>query len=1027
MKLRGSIGKLLLGVLGCLLATLAVAGIRKARVGEATVHAMHKGPAKGTLPHYLKEELEERREAHEREIKLLSRNRQRSTPSLASHEGPRSLAEEKLASRAFPGEGLPLEGAAIGRREMSRLAGFIDEHSNSGRPWESLGPDNAVFPVATSRTNKEYVTSGRISALAIDPRCAISKADKQRDDEDRHCRLFVAAAGGGVWRTDRPFSATPRWEFTSDEFLTNAIGTLAIDPRDPDVILAGTGEPNASADSSAGLGIYRSTDGGQHWRRLSSTLTFPGPTGPVSLADGFNDLSIASIVFDPNRTSTFFVATTLGVRGISATEGGVLSANQAPAGLYKTTDGGSTFTQIWDGGGVSCAPFGDPCLTSWGVDKVELDPTDPSIVYASAVDVGIWRSSPAENGGAFTQVFFSQNQANIGSDRTDFALATLPTGKLRIYAATGATGAFAGFPAPLTSFSQVWRIDDARRPAATLIAEETAVVPAGKPAVPGGWKLLTSPNVGDPRFATFEFCTGQCWYDMGIYTPPGRPDTVLLIGSYNYDEAYGLSNARGVLRSTTAGEPDPRNNNVTFTDLTFDARTPNGNSPDFLTQTTSIHPDQHALVFAPGNPDVWFEGSDGGLVRSSGQYVSISDSCPTRPFIGRSPAVLLTCQRLLSAVPTAIFSLNSGLQTLQFQHLSINPRNPLGELQGGTQDNGTFQFEGSVDTWLESIGGDGGLSGFDASNPTNRFHTFFGSNADINLAGGDPFEWFLISDPLSLSRENVRFYMPIIADPRPDKGGTIFAGLQFVWRTTDNGGDPAFLAANCNEFGPFTNSGRCGDFKRLGNRALTGGTVSFLARTPSDTGTLWASTASGRVYIFKNADAPNPAAAGEFEVSDALGANNTTPVRFISGIAIDPANPNHGWVSYGGYNAVTPVGQRAIPGHVFEVAWDGVAPRAKFTLLDGTGPGALGDLPLNALVRDDLTGDLFVANDFGVLRRDAKSGHWHVAAQGMPMVEVSSLAIDSTNRVLYAATHGRSAFRLRLGNADQGKGTIATR
>src|SRR5205085_2624327 len=162
---------------------------------------------------------------------------------------------------------------------------------------------------------------------------------------------------------------------------------------------------------------------------------------------------------------------------------------------------------------------------------------------------------------------------------------------------------------------------------------------------PGGWKLLTSSSVGDPRFATFEFCTGQCWYDMGIYSPAGRPDTVFVIGSYNYDEAYGLSNARGVLRSTTAGEPDPANNLVSFT-------------------------------------------------------------------------------RLLSAVPTGIFSLNSGLHTLQFQSLSINPQNPLGELQGGTQDNGTFQFEGSVDTWLESIGGDGGLSGFDASNPTNRFHTF---------------------------------------------------------------------------------------------------------------------------------------------------------------------------------------------------------------------------------------------------------------------------------------------------------------
>jgi len=82
---------------------------------------------------------------------------------------------------------------------------------------------------------------------------------------------------------------------------------------------------------------------------------------------------------------------------------------------------------------------------------------------------------------------------------------------------------------------------------------------------------------------------------------------------------------------------------------------------------------------------------------------------------------------------------------------------------------------------------------------------------------------------------------------------------------------------------------------------------------------------------------------------------------------------------------------------------------------------------LNALVRDDLTGDLFVANDFGVLRREAKSGHWHVAAKGMPMVEVSSLAIDSTNRVLYAATHGRSAFRLRLGSANRGNGAISAR
>lgn len=928
-------------------------------------------------------------------------------------EGERQKAESRASrGESDPGNPLFLGGAAIGRKEIQRISGFQDGHSASAK-WESLGPKSAIYPALTSRTNAPYVASGRITALAIDPRCAISDAEDERDDESEACRLYVGAAGGGVWRTDRPFSNTPRWKFTSGSFETNAIGALAIDPGNPRVLYAGTGEPNSSADSAAGLGLYRSRNQGNDWEHLSSALTFLGTSGGLTtIADGFNNLSIASIVIDPRNSRVIYVATTLGIRGVSATSGGVLAANTAPPGLYRSLDGGLSFNRIWKGGGESCAPFGGSCLTSWGVDKVALDPRDPNIIYASAVDVGIWRSWSADKNAEFRQIFFSQNQANVGSDRTDFALAALPQGKTRIYAATGATGAFAGFPPPQSSYSQVWRIDDAKRPAATLIAEQTQVVPGGLPPAPGGWKKLTSSSVGDPGYATFDFCTGQCWYDMGIYSPPGLPDTVFVIGSYTYNEAYRLSNARAVLRSTTAGEPDPRNNNATFTDLTFDAQTPDPTSPDWLTKTTAIHPDQHALVFAPGNPNIWFEGSDGGLVRSSSGYASIADACVKRGLL--TAASLITCQRLLSAVPKRLISLNAGLDTLQFQHLSINPNNPLGELQGGTQDNGTFQYEGSSTVWYQSIGGDGGLSGFDASNPTNRFHTFFGSSADINFAAGDPTRWLYISDPLDTSGENVRFYMPIIADPRADRGGTMLAGLQWIWRTTDNGGDQTFLENNCNEFGPFTNSGKCGDWKRLGNRRLTGGTVSFVSRTSGDTGTVWAGTASGRVYIFKNADASNPAVAGQFEVSDALVVNNTTPVRFISGIVIDPLNPNHGWVSYGGYNAAgAPAGQTNVPGHVFEVTWNGVSARAAFTLLDGSGAGALGDLPINALVRDDTTGDLYAATDFAVLRRESGSGHWHIASAGMPMVEVSSLAFDQRTRVLYAATHGRGAWRLQ--------------
>ncbi len=590
--------------------------------------------------------------------KRIERDYQRATPSLSNMEGPRALESEKVATRAFPGEGLLLEGAAIGRQETARIDGFNDADSEKGHRWASVGPFSAVYPSATSRTNAPYVASGRISALAIDPRCGIRHAEESSEDEDRSCRLYVGAAGGGIWRTDRPFSREPRWRFTSNTFATNAIGTIAIDPRNPDVIYAGTGEPNASADSAAGLGLYRSRNGGEDWEHLSSTLTFSGPGGPLTVSDGFNNLSISDIAFDPTTRGTLYVATTLGVRGISATVGGVIAANLAAPGLYKTTDGGETFTQIWNGGGNSCAPFGGPCITSWGVDRIQMDPDDPAIIYAAATDVGIWRSWQADNGGAFTQIFFSQNQANVGSDRTDFALTKLPSGKTRIYAATGATGAFAGFPAPETAPSQVWRIDDAKRPAATLIAEETLVVPGGQPPAPGGWKNLTSSVVGDPGYATYNFCTGQCWYDIGVYTPANRPDTVIVIGSYSYGEAYSLSNARAVLRSTTAGEPDPNNNNVTFTDLTFDAQTPDPTSPDYLSLTTAIHPDQHAFVFAPARPDIWFEGSDGGLVRSSGEYASISNTCVSR--VG-TPDRLLTCQRLLSAVPTHNFSLNAGL------------------------------------------------------------------------------------------------------------------------------------------------------------------------------------------------------------------------------------------------------------------------------------------------------------------------------------------------------------------------------
>jgi len=168
------------------------------------------------------------------------------------------------------------------------------------------------------------------------------------------------------------------------------------------------------------------------------------------------------------------------------------------------------------------------------------------------------------------------------------------------------------------------------------------------------------------------------------------------------------------------------------------------------------------------------------------------------------------------------------------------------------------------------------------------------------------------------------------------------------------------------------------------------------------------------VLISHNANATDPNAV-VFTQIDSLAANS--PGRAISSIFVDPTNSNHAWVSYLGYNASTP----ATPGHLFSVTYDPVAGTATWTPLDGTGAGFIGDQPVNSVVADSQTGDLYASTDFGVMRMaadDAASG-WVNAAPGLPVVTVPNLVMNTDARQLLAATHGRGAYQLTL--PDVGK------
>ena len=218
--------------------------------------------------------------------------------------------------------------------------------------------------------------------------------------------------------------------------------------------------------------------------------------------------------------------------------------------------------------------------------------------------------------------------------------------------------------------------------------------------------------------------------------------------------------------------------------------------------------------------------------------------------------------------------MNKGLSTLQFQSLSVSPFN-VNVLQGGTQDNGTWQTPGNPVKWENTMIGDGGQSGFDAALPSFRFHTFYNATPDVNFSNGDIADWNWIGDPI-YGTEPQSFYVPIISDPVVSK--SMFVGTGHVWRTKTWGMGAMTLAEfrqHCNEwFGDFTVI--CGDWVPLGNPSTAGrlgataygadragGFVAAVERATADTSTLWAATQTGRVFISKNANA-DPASAVTF-------------------------------------------------------------------------------------------------------------------------------------------------------------------
>ena len=933
---------------------------------------------------------------------------------------------------ASPGTDIPLAAISGSRSDWRELKsrGDDDDHGHHGHgnpgnkgDWTSLGPDNAVYPFNQFRNRyvyvpNEYVAAGRTAFSVIDPNCG-----------SRKCRYWIANAGGGIWRTDNVFASQPKWEYLSEEFQHNNTAALELDPNDrsSSIIYAGTGEPNTCRSGCiAGVGMYKSKDAGDHWK---------GPIG----AQYFGGRGIGSIQVKPGNSKTIFVATGAhGSRGISSTccTGVDRGANIPGAphfGLWRSTDGGETFELVNQGNATNCTAstprdvfLGLTACSPRGARRVAFDPVDSNTVYASFYAKGIWRSNANGAPGTWVQIFAAlapptDASTGAGVERDEFDVVRLANGNTRMYVGAGGGGSLT---------AKFFRSDNVRTGAPTFT------------------DLTNNTSEG--------YCDPQCNYDNYVYVPKKadgsahNADTVYLLGSNAYNEAAsGASNGRAILLSTDAG--------ASFTDMTYDAS-------DNL-QPHGAHPDQHSIVTKPDDWKQFLETSDGGIIRSNGNFVDDSGDCTAVHHLDAPPpssakaAALARCLAVTKRIPERLQSINKGLNTLHFYQMTYNP-NRRGELAAGAQDNGSWMRVPGTRTWIETFVADGAYNGFDAKDANYSMLSWqSGSIAALDEPRNQAVGFWIadtlrtaLAAPFRYDREQAGFIVPTVFHPNVSK--LMFTGREHMFRSLNGGVNPNFAYAkvkqHCNLWtgdGDINENGVyerpidvCDDWKAMGNPdhpgrltigplaacppagspaaawtvACTGpfpwgddrsgGHIAIDTPSSSDANVVWAGTSAGRIFITTNAGAADASTIVWKRIDQT---SEVDPPRYPSDIYVDPSDPYHAYITYSGYNHVTP----ATPGHVFEVRFDPTTNVATFTNLDGTGKRAIGDLPVGTIERDERTGTLYAGTDFGLIR-STHSG-WR-AVRGIPTTTIPNLAINQSRDVMYVTTHGFGAWRLDL-------------
>lgn len=641
-----------------------------------------------------------------------------------------------------------------------------------------------------------------------------------------------------------------------------------------------------------------------------------GGTTFTPVSDTQADLAVGAIGFAPSDGNIVYA-------GMGDLDNGYFGT-----GVLKSTDAGATWTRVNSTG----FPDRGNCT------GVKVDPTDPDKVFVTQYNF----SNPATGGTFISGVYLSTNGgvtwtnvlSSLASD-----IAFHPTNPQIVYAGIRfRSNAVPGLYRSTDGGSTWARVYDSPYTTAQSSTRDFRV--AVTPAAPNRVYIYYGTRDFSPFQARLEVSDdmGITWSNRGVISnaaggiDPGQFGYNSYLAASPVDANTVYVGSRDVFRSTNSG--------ATFTDLSnsFAAPWPNGSYTPF---SQKFHSDQQSFAFEPGSGTTFYCGSDGGIWKTTNGGTNFA-------------------------------SMNSSLSLTQFVSIGINPVDPT-KSYGGAQDNGSQRRTGGVG-WTEFSSGDGGKLVIDPVDPTVIYSSYVNGSISRFFSNGVTFSGTIASAALlgeTGTTARIAFYPPIVGNGTNSK---IYTG---TWRLLrcDTCNDPSVRVGSIAPV--WTPTGGTFDQTTGGSDILTA-----IAVSKSNNQIIYTGSRSGRAMVSSN--------------GGAIWTDITTglPVRAITSITVSPTNPALVYLTVSSYGS----------GHVFRSTNSGAA----WTDISSNLP----NIPVSAFLIDPITSTTFYAGtDIGVFRSTDSGATWAPFNNGLPPVPVMEFASLPTE-LIQIATYGRGAYEL---------------